>query len=351
MNRMSALLSRGPAGLAIVLASVICWTAVPQIVAADAPLPPSREACMGQWMFNGIWRVRVMKVDPLSDSSGKQIGWLVTEQWRNGTDRKFAPGNTYAKDQTLVLADGAQIAATETTQGTLSSQDLGFHDFPPSAQYTHMQKFIAGGAFDPSNKPAAVVIPFDATRQAADKTLPQYAVNPPNFKIKLDCTATAQQRAQGGSFELPAKEGCLNQWLANGLWKVRATQVGPEMDNGTQIGWLVTQDWTNVSGHKLQPAQSWVEDEQLVLANGDTVSSGNSTLTMFKARELDNRDFDPGASYTHIQNFRYDRPAFDPTNNPVKLLVVFDVGAYKYFNGKPFPGNPPNFRFTFSCNR
>lgn len=323
----------------------------PRTAVAEAPLPAARDGCMGQWTFNGIWRVRVTKVDPLNDSGSKQIGWLVTEQWRNGTDRKFSPGGTFAKDQVLVLANGAQTAATETTQGTLSSQDLGFHDFPPSAQYTHMQKFIAAGVFDPSNKPAAVVIPFDATRQAANKTLPQYTVNPPNYRIKLDCTGTALQQAQGGSFELPAKQGCLNQWLANGLWKARVTQFGPEMDNGTQVGWLVTQDWSNVSGYKLQPAQSWIEDEQLVLANGDTVSSGNTTTTTFKVRELDGHDFNPGASYTHIQNFRYDRPAFDPSNQPVKLLIVFDAGAYKYFNGKPFPGNPPNFRISFSCRK
>ena len=342
---MRALLSRS---IVVILFAFGSATAQ-QVASANPPLLAAREGCMSQWMFNGMWRVRVTKVDPLADGSGKQVGWLVTEQWRNGTDRKFAPGNTFAKDQQLVLANGATIAATETTQGTLSAQDLVFHDFPPSAQYTHMQKFIAAGSLDPSNKPAAVFFPFDASRQTEHKDQPQYSVSPPNYKIKLDCTATAQQAAEGGSFQLSAKEGCLNQWLANGLWKVRVTQVGPEMDNGTQVGWLVTQDWTNVSGQKLQPTQSWVADEQLVLANGDTVSSGNATLTTFKVRELISRDFNPGASYTHTQNFRYDRPAFDPSNKPVRLLVVFDVGAYKYFNGKPFPGSPPNFRIRFGC--
>jgi hypothetical protein len=337
-----------------IVAFVLVFAFVPstfsRAVGADAPLPPVREGCMSAWMFNGIWRVRVTKVDPLNGDGGRQIGWLITEQWRNGTDRKFSPGGTFAQDQVLVLANGAQIAATETTQGTLSSQDLGFHDFPPSAQYTHAQKFIAAGTFDASSKPAAIVVPFDSTRQASNKTLPQYTVNPPNYKIKLDCSATPQQ-ATGGSFELPAKQGCLNQWLADGLWKARVTQFGPEMENGTQIGWLVTQEWTNVSGRKLQPSQTWIEDEQLVLANGDTISSGNETLTTFKVRELVNRDFNPGESYTHVQNFRYDRPAFDPSNNPVKLLIVFDAGAYKYFNGKSFPGNPPNFRIKFDCKK
>ena len=344
---MNACVARCIVGFALLLAFAV--VTLPRMAHADTSLPAAREGCMGEWMFNGIWRVRVTKVDPLNDDSGKQIGWLVTEQWRNGTDHKFAPQETFAQDQILVLANGSQIAATESTNGTLSSQDLGYHDFPPSAQYTHMQKFIATGAFDSATKPAAVVISFDATRQAANKTLPQYTISPPNFKIKLDCMASAQQQAQGGSFELPAKRGCLNHWLANGLWKMRVTDFGPEMDSGKQVGWLVTQAWTNVSGHKQNPGQSWIEDQQLVLANGDTVSSGNETTTMFKSRDLTSHDFNPAETFTYTQNFRYDRPAFDASNKPTKLLVVFDVGAYRYFSGKPFPGNPPNFRIDFSC--
>jgi hypothetical protein len=343
---MRAFLSRL---IGVVIVLVLAALAAPYAAQGSTPLPPVREGCMSQWMFNGIWRVRVTKVDPLNDDAGKQTGWLVTEQWRNGTDRRLTPATV--NGQVLVLANGAQITPADSTVATLSAQDLGFHDFLPSAQYTHLQKFIPSGAFDPANKPAAIVISFDAARQAIDKKQPQYSVNPPNYKIKLDCTATAQQQAQGGSFELPAKAGCLNQWLANGLWKVRVTQVGAEMDNGTHVGWLVTQEWTNISGIKLQPANSWVEDEQLVLANGDTVSSGNEGMTTGKWRDLFSRDFTPGSSYTHTQNFRYDRPAFDPSNKPTKLLVVFDVGAYKYFNGKPFPGNPPNFRISFSCGK
>lgn len=338
-------------GLVVLAFLVALFSMKPPAAGAETQLPPAKEGCMSQWMFNGIWRVRVTGVDPLNDDGGKQVGWLVTEQWRNGTDRKLAPGGTFSGDQTLMLANGTTIAAVDSTTATLSSQDLRFHDFPPSAQYTHRQKFIPSGAFDPSVKPAALYVPFDPARQAQNTSLPQYTANPVNYKIKLDCTATAQQQAQGGSFELPARPGCLNQWLANGLFKVRVTKVEAEMENGAQIGWQVTQDWTNVSGHKMAPGNAWVEDEQVVLANGDTVSSGNSTVTLLLAQQLFGHQLDPGASLTHAQNFRYDRPSFDPSNKPVKLLVVFDVGAYKYFNGKPFPVNPPNFRISFECQK
>lgn len=338
----------------IIAVFVVCLlgpASAPAIEKADAKLPAQREGCMSQWMFNGIWRVRVTKVDPLTDSGGKQIGWLVTEQWRNGTTRTFAPGDTFAKDQTLVLADGAVITAIESTNGTLSSQDVLYHQFPAAAQYTHQQKFIATGSFDPSVKPAAVIIPFDIARQAERKDAPQYSVKPADYKIKLDCTATEQQQAQGGSFEIPAQEGCINQWLANGLWKMRVTKVGAEMDAGSQVGWEVVQDWLNMSKSKLAPGNAFMGDEQLVLSNGDTVSSSNTTITTLKAQRLVGHTTDPGKSFTYVQNFRYFRPAFDPSNQPIRILIVFDEAAYKYFVGKPMPVIPANFRISFDCKK
>ena len=346
---MRALLSRR--FIVLLLLGALASANTPIVANADAQLPAAREGCLNQWMFNGIWRVRVTKVEPLAADTGNQIGWLVTEQWRNGTTRTWGPVDTFAKDQTLVLANGAVITAAETTIGTLSAQDVVYHSFPPSAQYTHQQKFIAAGTFDPSNKPASVVITFDAVGHATRKELPQYTVSPANYRIKFDCTATPQQQAQGGSFELPAKKGCLNQWLSNGFWKVRVTKVDPEMDGANQIGWQVAQDWTNISGKKLAPGQTFLMDEQLVLSNEDTVSSGNTTVTTLRAQQLGAHDLAPGASFTHVQNFRYFRPAFDPANKPIRLLLVWDVGAYKYFNGKPFPSDPANFRILFDCRK
>ena len=337
--------------IAVYVSSLLGLAGLPTIGKADAKPPAVREGCVNQWMFNGIWRIRVIKVDPLTDSGGTQTGWLVTEQWRNGTKRTFAPGDTFAKDQTLVLANGAVITAIESTIGTLSSQDVLYHQFPAAAQYTHQQKFLATGSFDPSVKPAAVIIPFDIARQAEHKDAPQYSVRPADYKIKLDCTATAQPQAQGGSYEIPAQVGCVNQWLANGLWKMRVTKVDAEIDAGNQVGWEVAQDWLNISGRKAAPANAFLGDEQLVLSNGDTVSSSNTTITTLKAQRLVGHTTDPGKSFSYVQNFRYFRPAFDPSNKPIRDLIVFDEGAYKYSVGKPMPVIPPNFRISFDCKR
>src|SRR5438552_14387772 len=158
----------------------------------------------------------ITKVDPLNNVDGKQIGWLVTEVWRNCTARTWSPGDAYAQDQMLVLANRSTITPTETTIGTLSAQDVFYHGFPPAAQYTHQQRFIAANSFDPSIKPASLVIPFDAAKQAsAHKDAPQYSVKAASYKIKLDCVATAQQPAQGGAYEVKALQACTNQRVVN----------------------------------------------------------------------------------------------------------------------------------------
>ncbi len=66
------------------------------------------EGCMKQWMFNGVWRVQVTKVEPFMDGS-QQVGWQVTESWRNGTRQEIAPVDSLLKDEVLELADGSSI--------------------------------------------------------------------------------------------------------------------------------------------------------------------------------------------------------------------------------------------------
>jgi len=52
----------------------------------------SREGCMNQWLFNGVWRVKVTNVEPYM-SGNQQVGWQVTEVWRNGTSEELSPGD------------------------------------------------------------------------------------------------------------------------------------------------------------------------------------------------------------------------------------------------------------------
>src|SRR5579863_5204255 len=91
----------------------------------------SREGCMNQWLFNGVWRVRVTSVEPYSVGGGPQIGWQVTEVWRNGTYRELSPTNSSIKNERLELTKGGIDA------DGLSLQNVTINNFPPAGEFTY----------------------------------------------------------------------------------------------------------------------------------------------------------------------------------------------------------------------
>jgi len=94
-----------PPALRIALPLLIASIALSSGVMAGAN---SRDGCMNQWLFNGIWRVEVTGVAPYMNGS-QQIGWQVTEIWRNGTSQELAPSDSVLKDQQLTLASGTLV--------------------------------------------------------------------------------------------------------------------------------------------------------------------------------------------------------------------------------------------------
>jgi len=120
------------------------------------------EGCMKQWMFNGVWRVQVTKVEPFMDGS-QQVGWQVTESWRNGTRQEIAPADSLLKDEVLELADGSSIAASTSSSGTMSMGTIASHALAQAAQFTYVQVFRAA-TVNPAVKPKAVTILFDGDR-------------------------------------------------------------------------------------------------------------------------------------------------------------------------------------------
>jgi hypothetical protein len=86
------------------------------------------------------------------------------------------------------------------------------------------------------------------------------------------------------------------------------------------------------------------------VSNGDTISSSNTTLATLVAQKLDYRTFAPGSSFTHMQPFRITRGAFDASNKPVKLLLMFDAKAFaNRTDGLKYSSKTPNIRIKLDC--
>ena len=330
------------------IAALALLLACSMLSAGPAPAS-SQTGCEDQWLFNGVWRAEVTKIAPHMDGA-KQTGWEVTEVWRNGTSQELAPVDTFIKDEKLELTRGEMLASASTT-GTLSFQTVAYHDFAQAAELTYVQIFL-DPMLDPSNKPKAVDITFDAATLATHKNKPQFSTHAYDFHFDLGCVASgAAARAQGGSTQVAAHEGCKNQWLSNGLWKMRATAVAPD-DNGDptspQIGWLVTEDWIALV-KSTSAGDTSLADQYLITSSGNDVASSNSTVSTLTWQRFAYHEFAPGGSFTYQQNFRWG--PFDPSDKPVRLLVTFDATAQNKRDNVPHFKLPADFRIDLTCSK
>lgn len=337
-------------------ALLICALVLSSVVFSQATglaQTDSSTGCLNQWLFNGVWRAKVTKIEPLMNGS-QQSGWQVTEVWRNGTSRELAPADSLMKDQQLVLSSQALTAEGHRQNG------LAFNTFAPSGEFTYVQTFLGpNNSVNPQDKPKALDVTFDAAKVATMTNKPHFTSQKYNFHYNLDCVASgAAAQAQGGSTQLAATEGCMNQWMSNGVWKMRVLAVSPNPPGATaasQNGWRVKQEWVNITNRKLFPGvlpnaainavQSNVSDEFLVTKGGNNASTFNMAGGF--AIGAQNKPFPPGGSYTFEQLIGWN--PFDASDTPTRLLVTFDVAKQNALSGVPHYRKPANFRISLAC--
>lgn len=154
----------------------------------------AQSGCMNQWMFNGVWRVRVTNVAPIP--AGDVSGWNVSMQWANGTSMAgITPVDTMKQDLVLALQNGDTLTATDTSTGNLNQQQLDFHTFPASGQFTYTQKFLmpAGQTADANNKPVKLLVTFDVQKYRAAHpagTAKFWKMKTPGYNYRIDLTCT-----------------------------------------------------------------------------------------------------------------------------------------------------------------
>ena len=339
----------------VLVAIVGCYTLTSSAGLTDAT---SREGCMNQWLFNGVWRVKVTDVEPVMNGS-QQEGWQVTEVWRNGTSRELSPADSVLKDQTLELGNGS-ITASQTTGGNLSLQTVTNNNMAPSGQLTYRQFFLASTLnADPSNKPKGLQITFNGTQLAQQTSKPQFTTSKYNFHFNLGCTAAgAAANAEGGSNQIAANEGCLNQWMSNSIWRMRVTAFSPYPPDAKpqdQTGWNITQTWVNMTARKVQPGNLYggetvpsnVTDEFIATQNGNNVSSASVAGGLSMSFRL--HVFQPHESYTLTQLFL--GGGLNGSDKPIRVLVLFDTATQNKLSGVPHYHMPANFRINLTCTK
>ena len=165
----------------------------------------------------------------------------------------------------------------------------------------------------------------------------------------------ALAQTQGGAMQTAAQSGCMNQWMFDGMWRVRVTNVAFQPAGDHPNAWNVTMQWANgTSMAGISPMDTNKQDLVLALANGDTLSATDTTAGSMNQQQLDFRTFPAAGQFTYTQSF-YSAQTLDPNNKPSKLLVTFDVAKYKHNNpnnsGRFWKMKTPayNYRIDLTC--
>ena len=149
----------------------------------------SLEGCLGEQLFNGVWRVRASKLERISKDGGTP-GWGLTLELRNGSKATLISTDA-GIDGT---GQGIQLAFDDATTLKVDPYDvqkLTYASLPQGGAVVHQLKFYypSGTAADAIKTPtkfllevSAKGIGFTPSQQGV-----AFTVANPSFRVRLDC--------------------------------------------------------------------------------------------------------------------------------------------------------------------
>ncbi len=148
--------------------------------AGGAQQMKAAEGCMNTWLFNGVWRLRVKSVVPITD--GSWAGFGVNAEFRNGTRKTIELGNTGVQGRgtgvQLIMDDGNAL-----TLNDLDYQNLGYKDVVQGGTASWQLKYHFASGANTSAKPAKFIVEIDPHQS----TKAHYTLHDPSFRVNLTC--------------------------------------------------------------------------------------------------------------------------------------------------------------------
>jgi hypothetical protein len=159
------------------------------ITAGGANQRESLEGCMGQDFFNGIWRVKVLSVEPITNDDGT-AGWGVNVEMKNGSAQTL----TVAVDSGISgTGEGIQLVLEDETILLVDPYDvqtLTFASLPQGGGITHQLKFFpAFGTAPNDSKPVKFLFEMkaDGVPASVREAGVAYSTPNPSLRVQLDC--------------------------------------------------------------------------------------------------------------------------------------------------------------------
>ncbi|CAM3832516.1 hypothetical protein [Deinococcus frigens] len=149
----------------------------------------SLEGCIGETLFNGVWRLTTQKVERIGPNVGLGPGWGVTIELRNGTTTKANLHDTGLESIELVGADGNTFSFEERA----AEEALIYKDVTQAGGVTYQLKFhVEDARAVAANIPAAtkLVISLNPQKMTAGylrEAKVTYTTPTPSFRVRLNC--------------------------------------------------------------------------------------------------------------------------------------------------------------------
>ncbi len=154
----------------------------------------------------------------------------------------------------------------------------------------------------------------------------------------LTLTLPSASTTQGGANQNAAVEGCLNEWLFNGLWRFRVTSVQPSTD---PQGWKATVEVRNGSrADGLALAGTGWGGMRIIL------NDGNPVEVLSDAVEVRDQPFLQGAGKTLTLAF----PSEETSKTPSKLFLLLDPKGLAGTSLR-YTVPDPSFRVRLDCRK
>ena len=184
--------ARMSAAVAVLFILPALLGATPAPVPGGATQRRAVEGCLNQWLFDGIWRFRVTKVEAINPD-GLRAGYGVAVEVRNGTHATMTPvfAGADAQEIQLQLDDGNTLDAKATTAAALIAQKITSKELIQAAGVMVQLQFLGEVMSKPESlkKPLKLVFPIDPKMERAHPNQPQYAAGGPSFRVDLTCDA------------------------------------------------------------------------------------------------------------------------------------------------------------------